>query len=82
MTISEIFIWTGIGFLMMTLEIILVTKILFIRDLRKIQKKKFDNDYPAGNFYKTSLKRKKIPFGKWDLRGFDQDGAYVFERMK
>lgn len=82
MTTVEIFVWNVIGFLMTILKIFLATEILFLLDLRKIQKKKFDNDYPVGSFYETNLKKKKFPYGKWELRGFDQNGSYVFERMK
>lgn len=82
MTTAEIFIWIVVGFLVMLLVIFLVTEILFLYEKRKINYKAFDREHPVGSLFRTKLGNQKFPYGKWELRGFDQDESYVYERMK
>ena len=42
----------------------------------------FNEAHPVGDLFITRLGNQKFPYGKWELRGFDQNGSYVFERMK
>lgn len=82
MTTAEIFIWTGVGFLIMALVILLLPKVLNIYEKKKRNYLAFNEAHPVGDLFITKLGNQKFPYGKWELRGFDQNGSYVFERMK
>lgn len=60
--------------------IITVWVVGWIRDEKKY--KVFDKEYPVGSFFYTGIKEQKFPYGKWDFLGQNQDGDYVFERVK
>lgn len=82
MTTAEIFICTGIGFLIMALVILLIPRVLNIYEKKKRNYLAFNREHPVGDIFITKLGNQKFPYGKWELRGFDQNGSYVFERMK
>ena len=49
MTTAEIFIWTGIGFLIMALVILLVPKVLNIYEKKKRNYLAFNREHPVGD---------------------------------
>lgn len=60
--------------------IITVWVVGWIRDEKKY--KTFDKEYSVGSFFYTGIKEQKFPYRKWDFLGQNQDGDYVFERVK
>ena len=58
--------------------------LMFIETLIKTiikAKKEYDKQYPVG-FTRRSETKKPFFYGKWKLLGKDQNGYYLFERLK
>ena len=57
--------------------------ILLIGYLKKRHKNKvrFNEEYPVGALFTTRVEQ-KLPYGKWKLLGKDQQGYYLYERIK
>lgn len=72
----SLIIITGSILLLMIMETIICSIINIIKN-----KKAFDKAWPVGSHYLTHLKQ-KIPHGKWKLLGKDQNGFYLYERIK
>ena len=67
---------TGFSLSLITIE----TTITII--INKIKNKKiFDRSHPVGCTFSTKLKQ-KFPYGKWKYLGKDQNGFYLYERIK
>ena len=67
---------TGSILLLMIMETIICSIINIIKN-----KKAFDKAWPVGSHYLTHLKQ-KFPYGKWKLLGQNQNGFYLYERIK
>lgn len=64
---------TGILLILMFTETLIITIIK--------TKKEYDKQYPVG-FTRRSETKKPFFYGKWKLLGKDQNGYYLFERLK
>ena len=72
-------ILTGLSLLgVITILIIDFFKLL---ELKRENKKAFDDAHPVGFTFSTKLKQ-KFPYGKWKLLGKDQNDCFIYERIK
>lgn len=60
---------------------ILIIDFFKLLEIKKENKKSFDDSHPVGFTFVTKLKQ-KFPYGKWKLQGKDQNGFYLYERIK
>ena len=50
-------------------------------EIKKENKKSFDDAHPIGFTFVTNLKQ-KFPYGKWKYLGKEQNDCYLYERIK
>ena len=60
--------------------VIIWTMVDFIKFKIK-NKKAFNKVHPVGTLFTTRVEQ-KMPFGKWKYLGKDQNGCYLYERIK
>lgn len=81
---SQIFVFVLITLIIITGSLLVM---LFLESLigwivMCIKKRKsFNKVYPVGALFTTHVEQ-KMPYGKWKLQGKDQNGFYLYERVK
>lgn len=62
--------------------VFIIDNIVITLKARKIRKKHFDKVYFVGSLFYSNVKNAKFPCGKWECLGKDQNGHYLYERIK
>lgn len=73
-----------LGYIFITGLCLIVSSIILIIDIvkkRKQDKKAFDKTYPV-EYMCSTMEKRKFKYGKWKFVGKDQNGFYLYERIK